>query len=168
MNSQRELSEDTLKYLDEEASEEGDYFSHDEETKVGAVTFVNRSPEITYYRPEIIFAASNRFICGAPDKALPKTRPDKYRYMIHAERNLIALCSKNGIGTKDLSMFVTLSPCEDCIRMAYQAGINIIYFRDEYRDFHKNNSALDFKMDLTKIGKYTKIVVSPRTGDSNE
>lgn len=52
----------------------------------------------------------------------------------HAEENAIINAYKNGIS--DLSncvLYVTLSPCANCCRLIYQAGIQIVYYKKRYR-----------------------------------
>lgn len=53
--------------------------------------------------------------------------------VLHAETNAIAklaCCSESG---KDAAIFITHSPCIDCAKMIYQAGITSVYYRNEYR-----------------------------------
>lgn len=104
----------------------------------------------------------NGFVRGAKDKKLPNTRPDKYPYMIHAEQNLLLNCARHGISTEDCYMVVTLSPCAQCMRMSYQAGIRTIYFHDEYRDFQSQLKMRDLNVQVTKEGHLSKIELSPR------
>ncbi len=53
----------------------------------------------------------------------------------HAELNIFAKLSKNGtIGTKDSTLYVTLSPCFECSKLIVQSGVKIVYYLEEYRD----------------------------------
>lgn len=102
--------------------------SHDAETKVGAVLVKNSSGAV-------IADGFNGFVRGAPDAVLPNTRPDKYKYIVHAEANLIANCVRHGISTDDCTLVCTMSPCVTCMRLLYQSGITRIVVKDKYRDF---------------------------------
>lgn len=128
--------------------------SPDAETKVGSI-LVSRSTG------SVISEGYNGFIRGADDNKLPKTRPDKYEYMIHAEENLICNASRNGVRTEDCFIVQTLSPCVKCARLLYQAGINTVYYRDWYKGSEKVESLGDLKFEYTEVGLYTKITISP-------
>ena len=52
----------------------------------------------------------------------------------HAERNALDICTKNGISTKNCSMFVSTEPCEECAKSIYTAGITEVYYKDTYRN----------------------------------
>jgi len=43
-------------------------------------------------------------------------------------------------------MFITHAPCLDCAKLIYGAGINTVYYRNEYRD----TSGIDF-LETCKI-----------------
>ena len=54
--------------------------------------------------------------------------------VIHAEANAIAKLAK-GIESGDgATMFLTHSPCIQCAKQIYTAGINKVYFFENYRD----------------------------------
>ena len=70
---------------------------------------------------------------------------------IHAEQNAIAYAAKSGISTDGAEMYITYSPCRDCAKLVVAAGIEEVYFTNEYdRDcegveFLKRNN---IKVDL--------------------
>lgn len=117
--------------------------SHDQETKVGAILI---HPDTG----AILSTGYNGFIRGADDNNLPKTRPDKYPYMVHAETNLIFNCARHGISTDRGILYCTLSPCVGCARSIWQAGIKEVYFKEKYRDFDKNCGMLDLQIMLNQ------------------
>lgn len=135
--------------------------SHDEQTKVGALLIDKKTGNIMQ-------TGYNGFVRGAPDSSLPKTRPEKHRFIIHAEKNLLFNCARQGVATKDCAVFVTLSPCKDCTRAMYQSGIDTIYFKDKYKDFDEQINMGDLNVEVTKIGEFTKLVLSPISGVFNE
>jgi len=112
--------------------------SHDSETQVGAVLINNKSGAI-------IATGANGFVRGANDSILPTTRPDKYLYMIHAETNLICNCARHAISTDNCTLVCTMSPCVNCMRQLFQAGVTTVIAKELYKDF---NDILAMK-DLT-------------------
>lgn len=121
--------------------------SHDEETKVGAILVKNDTGMI-------VVSGHNGFVRGAPDDLLPKTRPDKYEYMVHAEENLVTHSAKNGISINNCTLIITLSPCQKCLRLMYQAGITEVICRDLYRDHNINMLDLNITQEVTEEGFY--------------
>ena len=58
------------------------------------------------------------------------TKPE----VLHAERNSLDKITKNGgIGSDGASLFVTHAPCLECAKSIYGAGINSVYYRNQYR-----------------------------------
>ena len=81
-------------------------------------------------------------ICKNCNDIIRKIRFEKrtmYDKVIHAEANAILFCAKNGISTKDTTLYVTMSPCKECAKMIIQSGIKRVVFEELYRD-----SDLDF------------------------
>lgn len=102
--------------------------SHDAETKVGALLINNKSSAI-------IATGYNGFIRGTIDSELPNTRPDKYNFILHAEMNLLTNCSRHGIAMEDCYLVCTLSPCQLCMRLMINSGVNFVVVKELYRDF---------------------------------
>jgi len=131
-------------------AEEVAQLSPDAETQVGAIML---SPD-----GRIIASSYNGFLRGAIDELLPSTRPDKYEYMQHAERNLIYNCAYEGIRTKDTHIVCTLSPCTECLRACFQAGVKFIYFDQLYSKFPNTDFYKELKdvfVFVSKRDKYT-------------
>ncbi len=95
--------------------------SHDEQTKCGCVLVKDKTTLSTGY---------NGFIRGADDDELPKVRPEKYPFMIHAEANAIYNCARLGRSTIGSTAYVTGIPCGTCLQIMYQAGIEEVVFTD--------------------------------------
>lgn len=115
--------------------------SHDAETQVGAVLVNNDSGAI-------IATGCNGFARGADETKLPNTRPDKYKYIIHAEQNLVANCARHGISMNDCTLVCTLSPCVNCMRLIFQCGITKVIVRELYKDFDDLMKMEDIKITL--------------------
>jgi dCMP deaminase len=62
------------------------------------------------------------------DAQIPLTRPEKYTFFEHAERNCIYNAARNGTSLEGCTFYVTGVPCVDCLRAMYQVGaVKIVY-----------------------------------------
>lgn len=62
------------------------------------------------------------------DKNIPLTRPEKYDYFEHSERNCIYMAAREGIPLHDSIFYITGFPCIDCLRAIIQVGaVKIVY-----------------------------------------
>ena len=86
--------------------------SCDFETKHGCV--------ITDKNNRVLGIGYNSFPAGMPDDKLPNTRPEKYKWMVHAERNALANCT---IRPDDGIAYITGRPCIECAKSLYQEGV---------------------------------------------
>lgn len=59
-----------------------------------------------------------------------KTKPE----VLHAESNAIAKLARSIESGYGASLFVTHSPCLECAKLIFQAGIQEVYFQESYRD----------------------------------
>jgi len=95
--------------------------SHDIHTQHGCV--------ITDQYNHILGMGYNGFPKGLDDAVLPLTRPEKYKWMIHAERNALSNCivrPENGIA------YVTGQCCNDCIMALWQEGIRKVVMSNSH------------------------------------
>jgi dCMP deaminase len=95
--------------------------SHDIHTKHGCV--------ITDQNNRILGVGYNGFPRGLDDSKLPTSRPEKYPWMVHSERNALSNCvvrPDNGIA------YVTGQCCNDCTIALWQEGIRTIYMIDDH------------------------------------
>lgn len=95
--------------------------SHDTQTQHGCV--------ITDQNHRILGVGYNGFPKGLDDKSLPNVRPDKYPWMIHAERNALSNCvirPDNGVA------YVTGQCCNDCIMALWQEGVKEVYMANSH------------------------------------
>lgn len=106
--------------------------SHDEQTQVGCVV-VDRDRRIRA-------TGYNGFPPGFPDDALPKTRPEKYPFMVHAELNAIASSNQS---LKRCTLYCTHSPCGNCVKAIITTGIERVVFRTAYTDWEESRKLLD-------------------------
>jgi dCMP deaminase len=67
---------------------------------------------------------------GNPNDFELKTKPE----VLHAETNAIAKLARSVESGLDADLFVTHSPCLDCAKLIFQAGIRRVYYATNYRD----------------------------------
>jgi len=117
--------------------------SHDAETQAGAVLIKKDTGAV-------IATGFNGFVRGANDAALPNTRPEKYKHIIHAEENLIAHCARHGISMSGCEIYINFAPCEHCARLLWQCGIDtiIIESTDATPSFKKYFEAMTTMKDI--------------------
>lgn len=124
--------------------------SHDSQTKVGCVLISNKSSQI-------LGTGYNGFIAGVDDSSLPTTRPEKYPFIIHSEMNLlVSLARSGGVGTDNTTLYCTMSPCSNCMRHLYQAGITRVIVKDKYHDYESLKILKDLKIteSITEEGYF--------------
>ena len=73
------------------------------------------------------------------------TKPE----VLHAEANAILKCAKHGTSCEGATLYITLSPCQDCAKLIHQAGIKTVIYKEKYR----YGDGLDF---LKKCGVNVK------------
>ena len=54
--------------------------------------------------------------------------------VIHAEANAIAKLAKGNESGEGSKMFLTHAPCIDCAKQMYAAGIDMVFYKNSYRD----------------------------------
>ena len=64
-------------------------------------------------------------------------------YVLHAEANAIMKVASSTQSCLGATLYVTLSPCKDCSKLIYQAGIVRVVYIDQYKD----TTGIDFLKD---------------------
>jgi dCMP deaminase len=59
-----------------------------------------------------------------------KTKPE----VLHAESNAVSKMAKSTVSARDADMFITHSPCLDCAKMIFQAGVKRVFYSEDYRN----------------------------------
>lgn len=77
--------------------------------------------------------------CCEDDEGLTKWE------VLHAEANAILKVASSSQSCKNATLYITLSPCRECSKLIYQAGIKRMVYAKGYRD----TTGLDF---LKKAG----------------
>lgn len=100
--------------------------SPDPKTQVGAVLVDNND--------RIVGTGYNGPPQGFSDESLNwADRESVYPFIVHAEMN--AILYSGARYDERAKLYVTLSPCKDCIKLIAASGIKTIFFRDRYKDF---------------------------------
>ena len=108
--------------------------SHDLQTQHGCV--------ITDSHNRILGVGYNGFPRGLNDSDLPNTRPDKYPWMIHAERNALSNCV---VRPDNGTAYVTGQCCNDCIMALWQEGVtNVIMSKNHGTHLFDENAQKRF------------------------
>lgn len=98
--------------------------SHDTDHKVGCVIVKDNN---------IIAMGWNGMPSGMSNECkLPSgtTKPE----VLHAETNAIAKVSKSTMSAEGATLYCTLSPCLECAKLIYQAGISRVVYTKGYKD----------------------------------
>lgn len=66
-------------------------------------------------------------------------------YVLHAEANAILKVAASTQSCKGATLYITLSPCQQCSKLIHQAGIKRVVYINQYKD----TSGVDF---LEKAG----------------
>ncbi len=92
--------------------------SHDPSTQNGALLVDSTG--------KIVASGANTFPAGVAMSDERWTRPLKYEFVEHAERNAIYDAARMGVRTKGLLMYCAWAACPDCARAIIQAGISVL------------------------------------------
>lgn len=108
--------------------------SKDPSTRVGAV--------IVGKDNEIISTGYNGLPRNVADKLDRYVNKDyKYLSSNHAEENAILHCARNGVSSKDCSIYTPWIPCSRCAKSIIQAGIKEVIYDENFpgNDVNKQN-----------------------------
>jgi dCMP deaminase len=82
----------------------------------------------------IVSTDHNRFPDGVEYKDERWERPGKYKYIEHAERNVIYKAAKAGYSTDGLVMVSPWAACSDCARGIIQSGVSCLVTHKQAHD----------------------------------
>lgn len=88
-------------------------------TKVGAVAVDSPSKKI-------IETGYNGIPRGVLDRPSRMMRPDKYKFVCHAEQNLVAHAARSVLSGS--TVYVTHAPCCDCAKLLINAGVKKVVY----------------------------------------
>ena len=76
---------------------------------------------------QILSAGYNGMPRGIDETILERwERPEKYKYIVHAETNGIFNACRNGVSLNDSICIVTMFPCSNCAKALIQVGVKEI------------------------------------------
>ena len=78
---------------------------------------------------------------------MPKTKPE----VLHAETNAIAKVARSSESCEGATLYTTYSPCLDCAKLIYQAGIKKVFWRNQYRSEEGNVFLVTAGVDVELI-----------------
>lgn len=76
-----------------------------------------------------------------------KTKPE----VLHAERNALDKLAKSNEGGEGATMFITHSPCLECAKSIYGAGIKEVFYTTDYRKADGLNFLAKAGVKVTKL-----------------
>ena len=115
--------------------------SLDQETKHGCVVVAEDNT--------ILSMGYNSPPRGCDDRDVPQTRPEKYFWFEHAERNAIYNAAKHGISLKGATFYCTGHPCGDCFR----AMMNVEPKKIVYGPIGSACTTEEVKQEIKKMAK---------------
>lgn len=59
---------------------------------------------------------------------------DTYWYVLHAEANAITKLAKSTQNGRGADLYITMSPCKECIKLIIQTEIKRVFYKEEYRN----------------------------------
>jgi dCMP deaminase len=99
------------------------------------IEFIEDSEELNY--PEMV---AEGYTFGADKDTAGWVRRVTRPEVIHAEANAIAKLARSNESGEGAVMYITHSPCMECSKMIYTAGIKKVFYRNHYR----NDDGLEF------------------------
>lgn len=106
--------------------------SKDSSTQVGCV--------IVGSGGNIISTGYNSFVRNINDGVeYRQSRPEKYYWMEHAERNAIYNAARSGVSLLNSTLYVSGIPCHDCWRGIIQSGIRTVVVSDIGSEYYIKN-----------------------------
>ena len=67
------------------------------------------------------------------------------QFEIHAEQNCLSFAAKNGVSTKDCTLYITTAPCVNCAKIIIASGIKEVVYNEIYKN--------DYGLKLLKAAK---------------
>ena len=112
-----------LRYLN--LAEEVSSWSKDPSTKIGAIAVGSKG--------QVLSQGYNGFPRGIEDNVSHyEDRETKYRYVVHAEMNVIYNATYNGVSLDGSTLYVTGLPvCSDCAKGVIQVGIKRVVMKEQ-------------------------------------
>jgi dCMP deaminase len=100
--------------------------SKDPKTKIGAVLVKDK---------RVISTGYNGLCKGVNDNIYSRwQRPEKYKWISHAEENSILAAARYGIATDGTTLYTNATPCDGCCKSIIQAGISTVVVHKRFSE----------------------------------
>ena len=122
-------------------------WSKDPSRKIGAVAVSQTN--------RILCTGYNGFPRGFDDsEERYNVREIKYKYIVHAEKNLIYNACWEGVSLNDSKVYVWGLPvCSECAKGLIQVGISELFLSSQFFDVPKWNESFEFTKELFEEAK---------------
>lgn len=113
----------------------------------------------------IIFSARNSFPDRIAETKERQIKPLRYKFSVHAERNVLYQAARLGIKTKGLTMVCPWAACSDCAQAIIQTGIKRLVVHKQALD--KSGSwqeDIDLAFEMLREAKVEIIVFGGKIG----
>lgn len=74
-------------------------------------------------------------------------------YVLHAEANAILKISRTTQSCEGATLYLTLSPCRECSKLVFQAGIKRLVYINDYSDGEGLKFLRNAKVEILKISE---------------
>ena len=115
--------------------------SHCERKKVGAIIVKNKM---------IISDGFNGTPSGFDNPCEDEDGYTKW-YVLHAEANAITKVASSTQSSQGATLYITLSPCKECSKLIFQAGIIRVVYITEYKDRRGLDFLIKAGVEVTQI-----------------
>jgi len=75
---------------------------------------------------------------------------------VHAEENAVLQAAYNGISTKGTTLYVKYFPCEHCVKILINAGVERIVYKEIYKNLNQSFTRELLKQAGVKLEKFKK------------
>lgn len=99
---------------------------------ISQTNLIAKMSEDTSKQVGAVIVSRNKTVLSSGYNGIPRgcilnesrlTRPNKYSFFEHAERNALYNAARNGIKVEEAMVFSSFFPCADCVRGIIQSGI---------------------------------------------
>lgn len=106
---------------------------------------------------KIISTGYNGLPSGVDEDTIDwEDREQVYPRIIHCETNLLLHA---GSRFQNSRMYITMSPCKDCIKLVASSGVKRVVFKEKYKDFQESEKLADyFGIEFDQLDKETNNV----------
>lgn len=123
-----------------------------------AIEVASRSTDPVKKVGSVLVDNENNRIVSTGYNALPSNFPENinwndrvfaHQVVIHAECNTLLYCKSK---FKNTTLYCTLSPCIECLKMIKASNINTVYYKEKYKNFELTQKIANmFRIELIQL-----------------